>query len=172
MVPDDLVCGLDAGGEGVVRRHAIRHEEGVWCHALQLHLQLLPVCCANARGWYTYGARAVVPPRATALRLRYAGKPERIPPCQRVPLCHCAASRSAKGCGASGASTRPTTMPEFVLLGCEPPCMRDWSRRFGEVGAELGTCICFCPLEPSEERRCRGGKEEFMVTCCISTLMG
>ena len=39
VVPDDLACGLDAGGEGVVRRHAIRHEEGGRCDALQLHLQ-------------------------------------------------------------------------------------------------------------------------------------
>ena len=47
VVPDEFPCGLDAGGEGVVSRRAIRHEEGGRCHALQLHLQPLPVCCAN-----------------------------------------------------------------------------------------------------------------------------
>ena len=47
VVPDEFPCGFGTGGEGVVRRHAVRHEESGRCHALQLHLQPLPVCCAN-----------------------------------------------------------------------------------------------------------------------------
>ena len=47
VVPDEFPCGFGTGGEGVVSCHAVRHEEGGRCHALQLHLQPLPVCCAN-----------------------------------------------------------------------------------------------------------------------------